>query len=133
MLCFSGSGMLSIKTGDFPLHQQKLQGFVVGFKGSKIFCLHYISMQTIDVPQSASLKRYLDLNNYEAAYKASRPCHPIAACGPLRRFGCFWEQPCFANGGESGALGCVPVLPTTVTNRWHQHTLIRFEHAEHRT
>ena len=24
--------MLSIKTGDFPLHQQKLQGFVVGFK-----------------------------------------------------------------------------------------------------
>ena len=28
----SGNGMLSIKTGDFPLHQQKLQGFVVGFK-----------------------------------------------------------------------------------------------------
>ena len=75
MLCFSGSGMLSIKTGDFPLHQQKLQGFVVGFKGSKIFCLHYISMQTIDVPQSASLKRYLDLNNYEAAYKASADPH----------------------------------------------------------
>ena len=70
MLCFSGSGMLSIKTGDFPLHQQKLQGFVVGFKGSKIFCLHYVSMQTIDVPQSASLHRYLELNNFEAAYKA---------------------------------------------------------------
>ena len=52
-----------------------LQGFVVGFKGSKIFCLHYISMQTIDVPQSASLKRYLDLNNYEAAYKASADPH----------------------------------------------------------
>jgi hypothetical protein len=26
MLCYSGNGMLSIKTGDFPLHQQKLQG-----------------------------------------------------------------------------------------------------------
>lgn len=105
MFCYSGNGMLSIKTGDFPLHQQKLQGFVVGFKvgrdlmesshmrgtyygsslswshppsfydpaspspmsgsapsqqGSKIFCLHYVSMQTIDVPQSASMYRYLE-------------------------------------------------------------------------
>eukprot|EP00951_Prasinocladus_malaysianus_P025434 scaffold223097_cov18-Prasinocladus_malaysianus.AAC.1 len=25
MFCYSGNGMLSIKTGDFPLHQQKLQ------------------------------------------------------------------------------------------------------------
>eukprot|EP00439_Symbiodinium_sp_Y106_P036579 s2751_g4.t1 len=48
MLAYSGSNMLCIKTGNFPPHMQKLQGFVVGFKGSKIFCLHYISMQTID-------------------------------------------------------------------------------------
>ncbi len=57
MLCYSGNGMLSIKTGLFPPHQQKLQGFVVGFNSSKIFCLHYVAMQTIDVPQSASLYR----------------------------------------------------------------------------
>mmetsp|Transcript_5353 Transcript_5353/g.11710 ORF Transcript_5353/g.11710 Transcript_5353/m.11710 type:complete len:1236 (+) Transcript_5353:188-3895(+) len=69
MFCYSGNGMLSIKTGDFPLHQQKLQGFVVGFKGSKIFCLHYVSMQTIDVPQSASMYRYLERKDYENAYK----------------------------------------------------------------
>ena len=25
MFCYSGNGLLSIKTGDFPLHQQKLQ------------------------------------------------------------------------------------------------------------
>ena len=25
MFCFSGNNMLSIKTGDFPVHQQKLQ------------------------------------------------------------------------------------------------------------
>lgn len=37
-----------------------MQGFVVGFKGSKVFCLHYVSMQTIDVPQSASMHRYLE-------------------------------------------------------------------------
>ena len=68
MFCYSGNGQLSIKTGDFPVHQQKLQGFVVGFKGSKIFCLHYVSMQTIDVPQSASLYRYLEQKNYDTAY-----------------------------------------------------------------
>jgi intraflagellar transport protein 122 len=34
MLCYSGNGQLTIKTGDFPLHVQKMQGFVVGFKVS---------------------------------------------------------------------------------------------------
>ena len=29
----------------FPLHKQKLAGFVVGFRGSKIYCLHYTAMQ----------------------------------------------------------------------------------------
>ncbi len=71
MFCYSGNGMLSIKTGDFPLHQQKLQGFVVGFKGSKIFCLHYVSMQTIDVPQSASMYRYLERKDFDNAYKVA--------------------------------------------------------------
>ena len=59
MLAFSGNNKLSIKTGDFPPNVQTLQGFVVGFKRSKIYCLHYLSMQTIDVPQSASLYRYI--------------------------------------------------------------------------
>lgn len=47
MLCYSGSGMLNIKTADFPVHCQKLQGYVVGFQGSKIFCLHHLSMQVL--------------------------------------------------------------------------------------
>ena len=71
MMCFSGNGMLSIKTGNFPLHRQKLQGFVVGFQGSKIFCLHYICMQTIDVPQSESLYRYMTKKDYEKAFKVA--------------------------------------------------------------
>jgi intraflagellar transport protein 122 len=71
MFCFSGNGMLNIKTGKFPKHAQKLQGFVVGFKGSKIFCLHYVSMQTIDVPQSASLYRYVEKKDWENAYRVA--------------------------------------------------------------
>jgi hypothetical protein len=34
MLCFSGNGQLTIQTGDFQTHTQKMQGFVVGFKVS---------------------------------------------------------------------------------------------------
>ena len=60
MLCFSGNDTLNIKAGNFPTHQQKLQGFVVGFSGSKIFCLHVYSMSTIEVPQSAPMYQYLD-------------------------------------------------------------------------
>ena len=74
MLCFSGNGLLNIKTGNFPVHQQKLQGFVVGFKGSKIFCLHFVAMHTIDVPQSASV--------YRCAAADSRTAHPEHPASP---------------------------------------------------
>ena len=71
MLCYSGNGQLSIKTGDFPVHRQKLEGFVVGFKASKIFCLHYVSMQTIDVPQSMSMWNYVKVNNFDMAHSVA--------------------------------------------------------------
>jgi hypothetical protein len=32
MLCFSGSGTLSIRTSDFPLITQQIQGVAVGFR-----------------------------------------------------------------------------------------------------
>lgn len=51
MLCFSGNGYLNIKASNFPVHQQKLQGFVVGYNGSKIFCLHVYAMSAVEVPQ----------------------------------------------------------------------------------
>jgi intraflagellar transport protein 122 len=72
MLCYSGGGTLSIKTADFPVHQQKLQGFVVGFKGSKVFCLQYVSMATIDVPQTASMIRYIENRDFDSAYRVAR-------------------------------------------------------------
>lgn len=51
MLCFSGNGYLNIKACNFPVHQQKMQGFMVGYNGSKIFCLHVYSMSAVEVPQ----------------------------------------------------------------------------------
>ncbi|KAL3679756.1 hypothetical protein R1sor_022712 [Riccia sorocarpa] len=71
MLCYSGSGKLNIKTADFPVHRQKLQGYVVGFQGSKIFCLHHLAMQTIEVPQSTSMRHYVEKKQYEEAYRVA--------------------------------------------------------------
>ncbi|XP_041348420.1 intraflagellar transport protein 122 homolog [Gigantopelta aegis] len=71
MLCFSGSTMLNIKASNFPVHQQKMQGFVVGFSGSKIFCLHVYAMAAVDVPQSASMYQYLEKKLFKDAYQVA--------------------------------------------------------------
>ncbi|XP_025908320.1 intraflagellar transport protein 122 homolog isoform X2 [Nothoprocta perdicaria] len=69
MLCFSGGGYLNIKASNFPVHQQKLQGFVVGYNGSKIFCLHVFSMSAVEVPQSAPMYQYLERKMFREAYQ----------------------------------------------------------------
>lgn len=71
MLCFSGNNTLNIKARNFPVQQQKLQGFVVGFCGSKIFCLHVYSMTTVDVPQSAPLYQYLEKKMFTEAFQVA--------------------------------------------------------------
>uniref|UniRef100_A0A3B4AJR2 Intraflagellar transport protein 122 homolog n=1 Tax=Periophthalmus magnuspinnatus TaxID=409849 RepID=A0A3B4AJR2_9GOBI len=69
MLCFSGNGYLNIKASNFPVHQQKMQGFVVGYNGSKIFCLHVYSMCAVEVPQSAPMYQYLEKKMFKEAYQ----------------------------------------------------------------
>lgn len=65
MLCYSGKGVLCIKAGDFPAHQRKMQGYVVGYCGSRIFCLHVHAMRAVDVPQSAPMYQYLERKMYK--------------------------------------------------------------------
>ena len=50
MLAYTSDDTLFIKTREAAPSQQKLPGSVVGFKGSKIFCISNASMNTIDVP-----------------------------------------------------------------------------------
>ena len=59
MISYSGEDTLWIKTGPFAPTTQKMIGFVVGFKGSRIFALHYITINIIDLPQSAAMYKYL--------------------------------------------------------------------------
>jgi intraflagellar transport protein 122 len=71
MLCFSGNGFLHIKADNFPLHQQKMPGFVVGFSGSNIYCLHVFSMTAVEVPQSHSMFQYLKNKEFRKAYRVA--------------------------------------------------------------
>lgn len=69
MLAYTGQDQLYIKCRDLPSQQQRLPGYVVGFKGSKIFCLNDNNMNTIDVPQSSTFFRFLERKEFAMAYK----------------------------------------------------------------
>ena len=117
MLCYSGGGQLSIKTGDFPVHRQKLQGFVVGFKGSKVFCLHQVHMQTIDVPQSISMMRYLRQKDFDSAYATA--CLGVTDGDWRQRSGTARSTPCNSKllGSLSSAFATCDSLSSSVASR----------------
>ncbi|XP_014246043.1 intraflagellar transport protein 122 homolog [Cimex lectularius] len=68
MICYSGNNVLNIKADNFPEHQLKYQGFVVGFCSSKIFCFHQNVMSTIEVPLSAPMYQYLEKKLFTEVY-----------------------------------------------------------------
>ncbi|EJD73786.1 hypothetical protein LOAG_18816 [Loa loa] len=68
LLCYSGSGALCIKADNFSPHQQRMQGFVVGFSGKRVFCLHMFAMIAVEVPLSNQLYQYLEQKMYKEAY-----------------------------------------------------------------
>ena len=69
MLAYTSQDTLYIKTREMPPGAQKLPGSVVGFKGSKIFCISDTVMNTIDVPQSSTFFRFLGQQDFAMAYK----------------------------------------------------------------
>jgi len=71
MLCYSDDKMVCVKTGTFPAHKQKSEGFVVGFKGSKVFCLQASSMHTVDVLQTVPMNQYMNAGDFQSAYKVA--------------------------------------------------------------
>uniref|UniRef100_A0A8R1TUJ1 Intraflagellar transport protein 122 homolog n=1 Tax=Onchocerca volvulus TaxID=6282 RepID=A0A8R1TUJ1_ONCVO len=68
LLCYSGGGALCIKADSFSSHQQRMQGFVVGFSGKRVFCLHMFAMIAVEVPLSNQLYQYLEQKMYKEAY-----------------------------------------------------------------
>ena len=72
MLAYSTeNGSLIIRLGDLPPVEQKMIGIVIGFKSSKIYCLVGASMHVVDVPQSATLSKLIELKQYEKAFQVA--------------------------------------------------------------
>lgn len=70
MLVYSANNFMSVKVLDFPVYRQKLQGFVVGLTGSKLFYLKGgTSMATMELPLGGSLRQYIDRSMFSEAYK----------------------------------------------------------------
>jgi Na+-transporting NADH:ubiquinone oxidoreductase subunit NqrA len=42
-----------------------------GLQGCKVFCLQYVNVATIDVPQSSSMVNYLEQGDVDSAYKVA--------------------------------------------------------------
>ncbi|KAH6577809.1 hypothetical protein BASA50_009124 [Batrachochytrium salamandrivorans] len=71
MLCYAGNGILNVKVGQFPAHQQKMDGLVVGFKGARVFCLNIHTMSIINIPQTAAMDNYIENGEWVCAYRAA--------------------------------------------------------------
>ena len=69
MLCFSGNGLINIKIASFPVHSQSFNGFVVGFKGSRVYCLNKYSMLSLDISLSSAIESFMDRKDFDSAYR----------------------------------------------------------------
>lgn len=69
MFCFSTNNSLSIKVGNFTEFKQKFCGFVVGFNGTKVYCINGTNITTLDISLTSTMYQYLDINDYKSAYK----------------------------------------------------------------
>ncbi|KHJ88934.1 hypothetical protein OESDEN_11261 [Oesophagostomum dentatum] len=68
IICYSGNSKLTVRARGYPGHQQRMFGFVVGFSGNKVYCLHIYAMQAIEVPFSNQLYQYIENKEYDKAY-----------------------------------------------------------------
>ena len=71
LLAYSGGGLLSIRMGNLPPATQRMNGFIVGFKGSKLFFLYNSNMVTMDVPPTSSLIKYIENKDFKQAYNVA--------------------------------------------------------------
>ena len=90
MLAFSGEGTLSIKTGDFPIHQQRMLGVVVGFAGAEIFVLNYTTMTKVAHPHThlhshqkhTSIHTSIHTSRYTSMHTSLTPLRCPLRCPP---------------------------------------------------
>ncbi|XP_050423327.1 intraflagellar transport protein 122 homolog [Adelges cooleyi] len=69
MVCFSGRNMFNIKVNEFPAHQQRITGHVIGMCGSKIFALNDSLVTVVEVALSVPLYQYIEKKYFGESYQ----------------------------------------------------------------
>ena len=72
MIAYWNDGNVFIKTADFPSVSEKMNGLIVGFRGSKVFLLQSQSVvNVLDISHSTTIMRYCDKKDFGNSYKVA--------------------------------------------------------------
>lgn len=73
MICYTTSfNTLNIRTGILPPYQQKMSGFVIGFKANRVYNLNSTIINILEVPHSYALYRYVEKKDLDSAQSVAR-------------------------------------------------------------
>lgn len=70
-ICFAGTNGLTVKIDEFPSHQQRMNGAVVGFQGSQVFSIDKCELHLTSIPQTIPLEGFLERGDFSSAYKVA--------------------------------------------------------------
>jgi intraflagellar transport protein 122 len=72
MLSYWYEGNVYIKTSDFHPISEKMNGIIVGFRGTKVFLLQAMNtINVLDISHSATIMRYTEKKEFEESYKVA--------------------------------------------------------------
>jgi intraflagellar transport protein 122 len=72
MIAYWYDGNVYIKTGDFAPTYEKMNGVIVGFRGTKVYLLQAMNnINVLDISHSSSIMKYSDTKNFEESYKVA--------------------------------------------------------------
>lgn len=72
MISYMYDGNVYIKTSDFPPMSEKMNGIIVGFRGTKVFLLQAMNnISVLDISHSATIMKYTEKKEFEESYKVA--------------------------------------------------------------
>jgi intraflagellar transport protein 122 len=70
MIAFWYESNVFIKTADFPPTSEKMNGVIVGFRGTKVFLLQAMNnINILDISHSTSIMKYTEKKNFDEAFR----------------------------------------------------------------
>jgi intraflagellar transport protein 122 len=71
MVAYAGPTTLCIRTASFKPYRQNMSCTVIGFQGSRLFCLDDAQLREEDVPLSSTVQQYIMAKKWQQAYEVA--------------------------------------------------------------